>query len=211
MRRKTLKACQDCGKKFQGSTDTHYCPDCVKKRRSDVIRIRVCMDCGARFSGGPRSRRCPSCAEIARREYRKHHKTTVRPLGTIDQCEWCGKDYIVNSGRQKYCSSECMKKAVLEWQREHKKGYHTESGQDVKKYERRLEQEKICVYCGRKFRTRTTSNLCSDYCRKEQIKLKNCVADIKRGSNRNLQKYIGKRNEYREKVKEETENDLQAV
>lgn len=209
MRRKTLKACQDCGKKFQGSTDTHYCPECVKKRRSDTTRILICMDCGTEFLGYPKSRRCPSCAEIARRTYKQGK--TIRPLGSTDQCKWCGKDYTVNSGRQKYCSPECMKKAVLVWQREHKKGYHTESGQDVKKYERRLEQEKICVYCGRRFKTRTTSNLCSDYCRAEQKKIKICEIDIKRGKNRNLQKYIDKRNEYREKVKEETENDVQVI
>ena len=86
-----------------------------------------------------------------------------------------------------------------------------ESGQDVKKRGRRLEQKKICIYCGKKFKTQTTSNLCSDYCRKEHVLLKSCIYDVERGGKRNLQKYIDKRNEYREKVKEETENDLQTV
>ena len=215
MKHKTIKACHDCGKKFQGSPDMHYCPDCARKRKSNsVIRFRTCIDCGVQFSGGPKAVRCPVCATRAAAEqraaYKKQHKP-VRPLGSIDQCEWCGKDYVVRSGKQKYCSPECMKKAVLVWQREHKKGYHIESGQNMKKQERRLEQEKICVYCGRRFKTRTTSNLCSDYCRVEQKKIKICEIDIKRGKNRNLQKYIDKRNEYREKVKEEVENDLQTV
>ena len=139
MKHKTIKACQDCGKEFQGAPDTHYCPDCAKKRKSNVIRIRVCMDCGAEFPGGPRARRCAACAELARRTYKQGK--TIRPLGSTDQCKWCGKDYTVESGRQKYCSPECMKKAVSEWHRERKKGYHIESGQDVKKHERRLEQK----------------------------------------------------------------------
>ena len=198
MKHRTLRACQDCGKEFQGSGDAHYCPECAKKRKSNVVRIRVCADCGAEFPGGPRAKRCPSCADIARRAYRRQHKT-MRPLGSIDKCEWCGQEYAVNGGRQKYCSPECMHQAVLQWQRERKKEYNIESGQDIKKQERRIAQKKVCIYCGRKFKTQSTSNLCSDYCRNEYIKLKACKYDVMRGNNRDLQKYIDKMNEYRKK------------
>ena len=48
---------------------------------------------------------------------------TTRPLGSVDKCERCGKEYTVESGRQKYCP-DCQREAVLEWQRDHKAGYN---------------------------------------------------------------------------------------
>lgn len=149
MRNRTKRACQVCGKPFYGSTDCHYCPECAKIKRSDtVVKIRVCKDCGVEFFGGPRARRCPDCAYIAQQETSRRHKKSgsKRPLGSIDKCVICGAEYIVVSGRQKYCS---------------------------------------------------------DYCRKEQKKLHQCIADINRGYNRDYDKYIDKRNKYREQVKNE--------
>lgn len=92
----------------------------------------------------------------------------MRPLGSIDKCVVCGKDYVVVSGRQKYCSEICQRKGVLEWQREHKKNYHKVSGQNIKKQARRNTVKKICVYCLKSFESSTPTNLCSEYCRTEQ-------------------------------------------
>lgn len=195
-----------CGKPFSGSTDCHYCPECAKQKKLDtVIKIRICQECGAEFYGGPRARRCPDCACKAQQEINKQYKKrgSKRPIGSIDKCEVCGAEYIVTSSRQKYCSGACQRKGVLEWQREHKKGYSKQSGQDAKKQERRGAAKKICVYCLRTFTSDKPTNLCSDYCRSEQKKLNQCIADIKRGSNRNLGKYEKQREQYREKIKNE--------
>lgn len=203
---RTKRACQVCGKPFYGSTDCHYCPSCARAKKLDtVVRIRTCKDCGIEFFGGPRAKRCPNCAYKAQQETSRRHKKSgaKRPLGSIDKCTVCGKEYTVVSGRQKYCSKECQRKGVLEWQREHKKGYYKASGQNIKKTERRRQSQKICVYCLRPFVSDTPTNICSDYCRREQKKLNQCIADINRGYKRNYNKYITMRNQYRDRVKKD--------
>lgn len=206
MTNRTKRACQVCGKPFYGSTDYYYCPECAKIKRSDtVVKIRVCKDCGVEFFGGPRARRCPDCAYIAQQETNRRHKKsgTKRPLGSIDKCVICGAEYTVVSGRQKYCSDICQRKGVLDWQREHKRGYNKVSGQDIKKQERRKQAQKICVYCQRIFTSDKPTNLCSDYCRGEQKKLHQCISDINRGYKRDYDRYIDKRDKYREQAKNE--------
>lgn len=201
---RTQKVCQVCGKPFYGGTDCYYCPACARDKKLDtVVRIRTCQDCGVEFYGGPRARRCPACAYKAQQETnRRYHKNgSKRSLGSIDKCTVCGKEYIVTSGRQKYCSDECQRKGVLEWQRIHKKGYHQSSGQDIKKIQRRAQTQKICIYCLKPFVSDIPSNLCSDYCRTEQKKLIQCMSDIKRGYNRDLKKYEDKRENYRRNQK----------
>lgn len=203
MTNKTKRVCQVCGKPFSGSTDHHYCPACAKIKKLDtVVKIRTCQDCGIEFYGGPRARRCPDCADDAQRETNRRHKKTgtKRPIGSTDKCVICGKEYTVKSGRQKYCSDACQRRGVLEWQREHKRGYSKISGQDIKKVERRKQAQKVCVYCRRTFTSNAPTNTCSDYCRQEQKKLIQCIADIKRGYKRDYQKYIDKRDEYRKTV-----------
>lgn len=204
MRHKTKRACQVCGKPFYGGQDCIYCPACARVKKSDtVVKIRTCQDCGVEFYGGPRARRCPDCAYKAKQETSRQHKKigANRPLGSIDKCVICDKEYIVVSGRQKYCSDACQRKGVLEWQRGHKRGYNKASGQDIKKMERRKQSQKICVYCLRAFTSNTSTNLCSDYCRREQAKIRQCIADINRGYNRDYDRYIDMRNQYRDKVK----------
>lgn len=201
MVKRTQKACQVCGKLFYGGMDCFYCPQCAKDKKIDtVVKIRTCQDCGLEFYGGPRARRCPDCAYKARQETDKIHKKsgTRRLLGSIDKCVICGKEYTVVSGRQKYCSDACQRKGVLEWQREHKRGYNKASGQDVKKMARRKQAQKVCVYCLRTFKSDTPTNFCSNYCRIEQKKLQQCISDINRGYGRNLEKYEYKKNKYRE-------------
>lgn len=200
---KTKRACLVCGKPFYGSKDHQYCPACARAKKLDtVVRIRACRDCGIEFYGGPRARRCPDCAYKAQQETdRRHNKTgTKRPLGSIDKCMICGKEYIVRSGRQKYCSDDCQRVGVLSWQREHKRGYSKASGQDIKKQSRRKQVKKVCVYCLRTFTSYKPTNTCSDYCRAENRKLLQCEADIRRGYNRDVEKYVNKRSDYRDKV-----------
>lgn len=213
MTNRTKRACQVCGEPFYGSTDYHYCPACARIKKLDtVVKIRTCQDCGIEFYGGPRARRCPDCAYKAQQETSRRHKKTgtKRPLGSVDKCQWCGEEYTVTSGRQKYCP-KCKYEAVLVWQREHKRGYSKTSGQDVKKMERRKQAQKVCVYCLRIFSSDTSTNLCSDYCRREQTRINQCVADIKRGYKRSYDKYIDKRDKYRKEVSANKYNKYQKM
>ena len=201
---RTLRACQECGKPFYGACDCYYCEDCAKlKKVESVIKIRKCIDCGIEFYGGPKSKRCNNCRIEARRKRDREHKKrgTARPLGSIDKCQRCGAEYEVKSGLQKYCN-DCARDALLDWQKGHKKGYNKKSGQDVKKYQRRKSQNKICVYCEKSFKTGTSSNLCSDYCRQKQRQITQCKADIKRGQKRNLDKLIQERENYRKEAEQ---------
>lgn len=206
--RRTKRICPDCRTIFYGNQDKIYCDECVKRKKANVIRTRICKMCGIEFEGGPRAFYCSICRISKRQEASKRykHNGAARPIGSVDKCEWCGSEYIVNSGRQKYCSDECQRKAVLEWQRNHKKGYNIKSGQYDKKVEKRKNKIKICVYCGRKFQSDTATNLCSDYCRKKQQQLHICVADIKRGRKVNIEKLIEERENYQKKI-EKINND----
>ena len=204
MNYRTIRACQVCGKHFSAAADNYYCPDCAKLKKLDtVVQERTCQDCGAMFLGGPRAKRCPECRIIARKEYDKEYRKrgSYRSIGSKDTCSICGEEYIVNSGGQKYCSEKCQRIGVLQWQREHKKGYNKKPKIKAKKQDARRNQEKVCVYCLRHFKTNSTSSLCSDYCRGEQKKLVQCIADVKRGYNRDLKKYEKMRDKYREEVR----------
>ena len=120
MQNRTKKSCQVCGKPFYGPNDYFYCPECAREKKIEtVVRIRTCQDCGVEFFGGPRAKRCPDCASKAKAETSKQHRMhgTRRPLGSTDKCQWCGAEYTVICGRQKYCSDKCQRKAVLEWQK----------------------------------------------------------------------------------------------
>lgn len=206
---RTKRACQVCGKPFYGDVDNFYCPECAKAKRLDtVVQIRTCWDCGIEFYGGPRAKRCPDCGYRAKQETSKQHKKhgTIRPLGSMDKCVICGKDYIVKSGRQKYCSEACQRKGVLAWQREHKRGYQKASGQDVKRQKRRKQAQKICVYCLRTFTSNTSTNLCSEHCRKEQRRLSAYAAELNRGAKVDYARLLDLRERYREAVK--TGSDL---
>ena len=204
MKNRTKRACIDCGKAFYGDLDKLYCDECAKKRKSDVMRIRTCKMCGAEFSGGPRAFYCPNCRVIRKRDAEKRHreKGTARPIGSVAKCEWCGVEYVVNSGRQKYCSDECQREAVLEWQRDHKQRYNIESGQYDKKIEKRKNSLKICVYCGKQFHSDVATNLCSDYCRRKQKQIHMRVSDAKRGVKSNIEQLMQERNEYRKSIAE---------
>lgn len=72
---------------------------------------RTCRMCGTTFTGGPRAWYCPTCRSLRRKEAdirMKAKKKTLDylPLGSIIQCEICGKDIIKKGGRQRYCE-EC--------------------------------------------------------------------------------------------------------
>lgn len=102
---------------------------------ASVVLPRTCRQCGKIFLGGPRAWYCPECRLIRCREAdarrRAKGRKADRPIGSIDHCVRCGKEYIVNSARQKYCP-ECAYEGVREvdrpasrkWNQEHKQTYY---------------------------------------------------------------------------------------
>ena len=201
---RTQRNCKHCGKIYYGDVDSLYCPECAQSaRKNNVVRDRICIDCGITFTGGPRAHRCPECRHVAMLEAsrRSRQRGTIRPLGSVDVCPVCGQEYIVVSGRQKYCSDDCQHTAVLAWQRERKKEYNTDQRIEQARKIRRTERQKVCAYCLRPFWSETASNLCSDYCREHQKRIRQCEADIRRGQPRDMKKYLNARDEYREKIK----------
>lgn len=192
-----IRACRDCGAPIALGSDRWYCEDCVKKRKSKTTREMVCPDCGVTFIGYPRSKRCPACAKIRSKEIDKKRKKsgTERPLGSTDKCQVCGKDYVVTSGRQKYCP-DCARQAVLDLQKTYKVEYNRASGMYEERQRIRDEQERICAYCGIKYHSKSPSNTCSEYCRKKHNKL----MLYKRTHKDDVQKLIEEMEEYRKKI-----------
>lgn len=203
------RVCSECGVFFQGSDDSILCPTCKEQKLKDVIRPRSCIGCGQVFDGGPRARWCPSCRILAKKEalarYRK--SGTSRKLGSTDTCQLCGREYIVKSGRQKYCSDACSRKALLKWQQEHKKATRNPKKIAAMRVASRSKRQKVCKYCLRPFWSDKSTDLCSAYCREKQLQINRCEADIRRGRKRNLRKYLDEREEYREARGKEGKNE----
>lgn len=66
---------------------------------------RVCKTCGVMFLGGSSAQYCPECKIERKKEQKRKYNSQgyQRSIGSIDRCENCGNEYIVNSGKQKYC------------------------------------------------------------------------------------------------------------
>lgn len=180
------RICKNCGKAFEVPTGktAYLCEECAKKLKSSgVLRGRTCKMCGASFMGYPRSFFCPDCNEKRKKQQKKiyNQRKPSRPLGSADTCEACGKSYIVNSGRQRYCP-ECAKEQVNQNIRAHKRVYSAQNRgkeRDLKKDTRG--KRYICVICGKEFEKHTNNVTCSPECQKEYARRKQNEADIKRG------------------------------
>lgn len=139
-----------------------------------MIIDRQCKQCGRSFKGGPRAWYCPDCRETRRKEaagrYRKNGPG--RALGSTDKCKICGKDYVVNGSRQKYCP-DCSDEAVRRVDRRQGLDYYHSQKADInpKRNEHRKQkwqaekQKKICPVCGGEFIPRYGSIVCSEKCR----------------------------------------------
>ena len=163
-----LRKCHKCGAEFEGTPDSVTCPDCVKKAKATTLAPRTCRQCGRIFQGGPRAWYCPECRLERQREANRRHKRngTQRKLGSIDQCVICGKDYVVNAARQKYCP-DCAAEAVRIVDREQSKKWNRENIDiDARREARHGAAAEIkCVICGKMFRPGSGGNLtCSPEC-----------------------------------------------
>lgn len=92
-----------------------------------AIYDRECRVCGKSFKGGPRAWYCPECRKERGRErsakYRKNGYN--RQIGSVDVCKNCGKEYVINSGLQKYCP-DCQEEMHKKLDNEQgTKYYHT--------------------------------------------------------------------------------------
>lgn len=179
-----LKKCIVCGKLFQARPDQAKCEDCIAAARATTLRPRVCRQCGVTFDGGPRAWYCPAC-RVERQRIRSaaQRKTGARrPLGSIDHCAVCGKEYVVESGLQKYCK-DCAPEAIRAIDREQSKKWNKENGY----YEARRAQGrngiKICVICGGVIPPGSNSVTCSPECHQQRIRISWAEADQKRGIN----------------------------
>lgn len=177
--------CKICGNVFlSDKPETYYCPECMDKVKSNVIRERVCTVCGARYMGYPRSKYCPECQLKAKRERERKYKKdgAKRPLGSIDICNKCGKEYVVTSGLQKYCP-DCAPEAVRATIREHKRKMVKVYNREVRPERRKAMKEglTVCAVCGKTFTAKSATVTCSPECAREYKRQQQAISDYKRG------------------------------
>ena len=105
----------------------------------------------------------------------------MRPLGSVDYCEICGKEYVVNSSRQRFCP-DCAKSATKENVKELKKQYYNQNKEKIFAYKTEMRSNRnVCVICGKIFDAETPITTCSPECKKEYMRQKQNKADIRRG------------------------------
>lgn len=195
-----MRVCALCGKEYEGIGDTRYCPECTAEQRKNVMRIRICKDCGREFIGAPKAGRCADCARIARNETMKRykHNKNRKSIGSEGICEICGATFIRNAPIQKYCSPECARIGLLEYQRNRKKGERKEPDNEIQK-NARSQRRKVCVYCGKQFWVKTAAQTCSAYCKKKHQMLRKCQNELN-AKQKKLNKLQAERDDYRKQV-----------
>lgn len=164
-----LIKCKRCGAEVMATgKEQCYCDACRTAIKAEsTVRERICIECGKAFTGGPRAKRCPDCRIVRSRETDAayHRKGASRKLGSIDVCARCGREYTVNSSRQRYCS-ECAGIAVREVTAVHKRNHYREHAEEYAARKRSLKRErKVCVVCGKLFDAPVRVT-CSDECAK---------------------------------------------
>lgn len=150
-----------------------------------VVKDRTCKQCGKTFLGGPRAWYCPECRSERKRQQaaiRRQRPGPNRPLGSIDHCVVCGKEYVVKGGMQIYCE-DCAKSAVAEKDRAAGIAYYHENKDAINpaRYEKLRVKEKVCIVCGKKFDPHgLPAEMCSDECRRIRRRLQQHDAEKKR-------------------------------
>lgn len=169
------KKCKRCGGLFDtDKLGAYMCPACAAQLRAEgVFRERVCSDCGVTFWGYPKSKRCPECQAAVNRARERAFKRNgaKRKLGSIDRCEACGGEYVVESGRQRYCK-KCAEAAVLDNVRAHKRAYNAEymTEERIAAKEANRSNNKVCKLCGAVFDTSGPDVYCSSACKREALR-----------------------------------------
>ena len=202
-RKLVLRPCQTCGKPFYGAKHHRYCPACGAERKNNRPPLtKTCKDCGIQFTGYYNEGRCPKCVEAAEQErYRRYWDKggTLRPMGSIDKCVLCGKEYIVRSSTQRYCYEECRLKGSIPKYKETQKNKYQNQREEFRK--RKTKITKLCVYCMQPFKNSLATNVCSDYCRSEHRELLRNRLCMERGMKNDYMGLWEKREMYREEMK----------
>ena len=181
-----LKKCKKCGKVFKAeSKGTYMCPACSAEiKRDSVVRLRTCRECGVQFYGGPRAWYCPECRERrlkTRRKMYRSQKYSTRPLGSIDICKKCGKEYVVKAGLQVYCP-ECAENAVREKVNAHKRQYMSDNKDKYAPHKAEMRSNGwVCAVCGKVFDKDSATVTCSEECARTLQKIRQQKADFCRG------------------------------
>ena len=176
--------CQNCGKIVQTDGEKAFCPECrAELKAKSTLGECICRECGRPFVGGPRAWYCHECrAERKKEADRRHRKNgTQRKLGSVDHCEICGKEYIVEGGRQRYCK-DCATEAIREVDRAQSiewNNAHREKISEMKK--KRKENRKVCSVCGKQFYSGGPEVTCSAECAKVLKSYNMAMVDYKRG------------------------------
>lgn len=156
-----------------------------------MLQHRICKTCSCSFQGGPRAYYCHSCREERKRvqgaeHKRRKRKGESRPLGSIDKCEKCTKDYIVQSGNQRFCP-ECQPIHAQEYDRVTGLTYYHVNKDNINpvRNERRRKGLRTCEWCGKEFETPTCKLTCSPECTR---KLRNKKWNERYGKKKNISK-----------------------
>ncbi len=182
-----LRKCKVCGVEFSAAKAQRMCPTCRSQARgATVVLPRTCVQCGAVFPGGPRASYCPSCrderSKAHKREYQRRKVAgTVRPIGSKDICEVCGKEYIVDGGNQRYCPA-CAPEAVRAKVLPGKRAWAADRRDDLIDRAAALKADSaVCAYCGKTYTPTSASVTCSEACAMEHARIVQGVADYNRG------------------------------
>ena len=176
--------CQNCGKIVQTDGEKAFCPECrAELKAKSTLGERICRECGRPFVGGPRAWYCHECREKRKKEADRRHKKngTQRKLGSIDRCEICGKEYVVEGSRQRYCK-ECAETAVKQINREQGREWNAKNREKLAAQKKeRKKNRKVCVVCGKQFYTGGPDVTCSAGCARILKSYNMAVADFRRG------------------------------
>lgn len=183
-----LIKCKRCGLIFDGSKEAAYCADCRHSIKSaSVVRPRTCRTCGITFDGGPRAWYCPDCRRARQLKagiegHQRARLGATRKLGSIDLCANCGKEYTVNSARQKYCP-DCADYCVKNTVNAHKREYmQINAVVNCRNKTERCRDRRVCVVCGQLLLA--SDKRSADYCSEQCRKIRNRRIDAKRRAKR---------------------------
>jgi len=134
----------------------------------------ICISCKRKFEGGPRASYCPECredrAKATNAKYRERKKAgKAREIGSTDICKICNKLYTVESGRQMYCK-DCRPEQYKKVDRIQSLDFYYKNKDAINpaRNVRRQTPEKICVICGKEFKTSTRAICCSPECTRKR-------------------------------------------
>ena len=180
------RICAKCDRPFEVPTGhrNYLCPECaLQAKRESVYRERTCKVCGEPFMGFPNSKYCPKCNEehqqIRKRKYNNY--PSDRTIGSIDHCQSCGKEYIVKSGNQKYCSDCSAEKISEKAKIRARKNISQNKEKNISRKKSHRGKRYVCKICGTIFEKHGAEVTCSPECKKELSRIRQNEADIKRG------------------------------